>query len=263
MLSVERWMLEVHLLHMDTFLREPAIVRPVKGKQSPDVGRISVLAATQPDIKELRTRASLTDPMSRNLFTAKLYMGAETGGRFSLAGPFVGAPYGVMILETLIEWGARRFIFWGWCGAVNKHVQVGDIVIPTGAIIDEGTSRHYQKNEEGISRPSPAMVHAIRAALCDAEPQVHEGLIWTTDAVFRETRDKVLFHQSKGAVAVEMELSALFTVAAFHQVDIGGILVVSDELSELTWKPGFKNERFKMGRMAAAEAVYSVCKELS
>ena len=154
MLSVESWMLEVHLLNKNTFLREPAIVRPIKGKQSPDIGPVSILVATQPDINIMRKLASLSEEMSRNLFTGKLYVGTDRADHLSLAGPFVGAPYGVMLLETLIAWGASRFIFWGWCGAISTRVQVGDIIIPTGAMIDEGTSRHYQKNQEGISRPS-------------------------------------------------------------------------------------------------------------
>jgi purine-nucleoside phosphorylase len=248
---------------MGTFLHEPAIVRPTKTKQTPDIGPVSVLAATRPDLQILRDLASLTKKMSRNLFTGKLYIGPEETGRLSVAGPFVGAPYGVMLLETLIEWGARRIIFWGWCGAISKSVQIGDIIIPTGAMIDEGTSRHYQASQDGISRPSRVMVQKIRRACHKAATDVHEGLIWTTDAVFRETAEKVLFYQSKDVLAVEMELSALFTVAAFHQVDIGGILVVSDGLSNLTWEPGFKSQRFKAGRMAAGEAVYSICKELS
>jgi len=248
---------------MDSFLHEPAIVRPVKNKHSAGIGPVSVLVATQPDVKILRDLTSLTKEKSRTLFTGKLYIGPEETGCFSVAGPFVGAPYGAMLLETLIEWGARRIIFWGWCGAISKSVQNGDIIIPTGAMIDEGTSKHYQTNQEGISHPSQVMVEAIRTALNNAATDVHEGLIWTTDAVFRETSEKVLFYQSKDVLAVEMELSALFTVAAFHQVDIGGILVVSDELSHLTWKPGFKSKRFKEGRMAAGEAVCSICKELS
>jgi purine-nucleoside phosphorylase len=248
---------------MDTFLHEPAIVRPVKNKHSPDIGPVSVLVATQPDMKILRDLASLNKETSRNLFTGKLYVGPEETGCLSVAGPFVGAPYGAMLLETLIEWGARRIIFWGWCGAISKSVHNGDIVIPTGAMIDEGTSRHYQTDQEGISRPSRVMVEKIRTAFNNEATDVHEGLVWTTDAVFRETNEKVLFYQSKNVLAVEMELSALFTVAGFHQVDIGGVLVVSDELSHLSWKPGFSSKRFKEGRMAAGKAVYSLCKELS
>jgi purine-nucleoside phosphorylase len=248
---------------MDTFLHEPAIVRPVKTKQSPDIGPVSVLASTRPDVEILRDLAALTKEMSRNLFTGKLYIGSETTGRLSVAGPVVGAPYGVMLLETLIEWGARRIIFWGWCGAISRSVKIGDIVVPTGAVIDEGTSKHYQTDRDGISKPSGVMAQKIAKALDSAATDVHEGLIWTTDAVFRETSEKVLFHQSKNVLAVDMELSALFTVAAYRQVDIGGILVVSDELSHLTWKPGFKSQRFKQGRMAAGEAVYSICRELS
>lgn len=208
-------------------------------------------------------RASFTAENSRPLYNGKLYTASEALGCFTVVGPFVGAPYAVMLLETLIGWGARRFVFWGWCGAVFEDVRIGDIIIPTGAMIDEGTSRHYRENQEGISRPSPEMVRRIRGALGASAAGVHEGLIWTTDAVFRETKEKVLFYQSKGVLAVEMELSALFTVAAFHGVELGGILVVSDELSQLTWKPGFKSPQFKAARMAAGNAVFSICRELS
>lgn len=75
-----------------------------------------------------------------------------------------------------------------------------------------------------------------------------EGDIWSTDAIFRETREQVSRYQEQGILAVEMELSALFTVGRFHGIDIAGILVVSDELSTLQWQPGFRDERFKQSR---------------
>jgi purine-nucleoside phosphorylase len=83
----------------------------------------------------------------------------------------------------------------------------------------------------------------------------HAGAVWSTDAVFRETRQRVATYQQSGILAVDMETSALCSVAKFRGVDLGVILVVSDELSSLTWRPGFKHERFMHGRKTACRVI--------
>lgn len=72
-----------------------------------------------------------------------------------IAGPFMGAPYAVMIMETLIQWGVKKFIFTGWCGSISESLKIGSILIPESAIIDEGVSRHYtyDSSNAGISYP--------------------------------------------------------------------------------------------------------------
>jgi purine-nucleoside phosphorylase len=90
----------------------------------------------------------------------------------------------------------------------------------------------------------------------------HAGAIWTTDAVYRETREKVESYQKQGVLAVEMEVSALFSVARFRQVELGAMLVVSDELSALKWRPGFKDKRFVAGRKIACRMVKEACQQL-
>jgi uridine phosphorylase len=179
----------------------------------------------------------------------------------SFVGPIIGAPYAVMLFETLIAWGARSFIFFGWCGAISPDVKIGDILIPTSAVVDEGTSIHYLQPRESVVHPSPATTGLIKTILSDRDIAFHEGRIWSTDAIFRETPDKVSHYQSSGVVAVEMELSALFSVGRFRNVDVGGILVVSDELSTLKWHPGFKDERFKQGRKSACEVIRQICQQ--
>jgi uridine phosphorylase len=103
------------------------------------------------------------------------------------------------------------------------------------------------------------VVAEIRNACRNTKHRFQEGPVWSTDAIFRETRDKVRHYQDQGVLAVEMELSALFTVGKYRGVEVGGILVVSDELTTLTWRPGFKDERFEKGRVAACEAVKQIC----
>ena len=60
----------------------------------------------------------------------------------------------------------------------------------------------------------------------------------------RETREKVERYQKEGVLAVEMEISALFTVAKFRGAELGAMPVVSDELATFKWRPGFKMEEF-------------------
>lgn len=69
--------------------------------------------------------------------------------------------------------------------------------------------------------------------------------IWTTDASFRETEDKVREYSSRGILGVEMEASALMSVAKFRDVDLAVALAVSDELYKEKWNPGFGSRKLK------------------
>jgi purine-nucleoside phosphorylase len=91
----------------------------------------------------------------------------------------------------------------------------------------------------------------------------HKGPVWSTDAPYRETGDRVLSLQKKGVLGVDMELSALLTVGHFRQVEMGALLVVSDELGTLRWRPGFSSSRFKRSRRIAAEVVCSACLKIA
>jgi purine-nucleoside phosphorylase len=167
-----------------------------------------------------------------------------------------------MLAESLIAWGARQIVFIGWCGAVSKPVEIGDIVLPTSALIDEGTSRHYLPDIRE-SYPSALLAEQL-SEICTADGRViHQGPVWTTDAPFRETRDKVLAGQRRGVLAVEMEASGLFSLGAFRRADVAAVLVVSDDLSDLSWRAGFKDPRFAGGREAVGHIIGRFCDKLT
>lgn len=243
---------------------DDAVVKPVKGKRTPDTGRRAVLVGTSVDLDQLVRSLDLSTRRPHPLFTSRLYVRARNDAEpVSLVGPIVGAPYAVMLLETLVAWGVRHFFFFGWCGAVSPAVKIGDILLPTAAFIDEGTSVHYCDSQEAptVSHPTPASVEKIRYMLDPENTRLHAGAVWTTDAIFRETPNKIRRFQAKGALAVDMEMSALFSAAHYRGVEIGGILVVSDELSSLHWLPGFKTEAFASGRSLACEIIKRLCQQ--
>ena len=239
-----------------------AIVNPIKSKKTSDIGPVAVMAATEMDLFLLCDLLDFKRDDYRRLFTSRLYAHQSSSGGICLSGPCIGAPYAAMMLESLIVWGASRIIFLGWCGAVSKQVKIGDIILPTSAVVDEGTSRNYTDTNSGPSQPASSMASLIGQVLEDNRIDFHSGKIWTTDAVYRETREKVENYQKQGVLAVEMEISALYSVAQFRQVELGGILVVSDELSSFKWRPGFKDQRFVAGRKTACRMVKQSCRQL-
>jgi len=239
--------------------KNDGIVIPLKGKNSPNLEPVAVMMSSQTDLSLFCSLAGLDKKKYRNLFVSRLYVGDTTETGFSVVGPFVGAPYAAMLLETLIAWNVKKIIFFGWCGAISHDVKIGDIIIPNGAIIDEGTSKHYHQGDDDISQPSSYILKKTKVAFKKAGLAFHEGLVWSTDAIYRESCEKVKYYQQKDVLAVEMELSALFTVGKFRNVQMGGILVVSDELSTLTWQPGFREQRFKESRMAMVKAIKALC----
>ncbi len=239
-----------------------AIVNPVRNKRSPRLGPVAVMVSPKADLPQFRTRMpGLADQYSR-IYLSRLYTPKTDEPGISLAGPMVGAPYAVMIMETLIAWGCRQVLFFGWCGGMGADVRIGDVVIPTRAEIDEGTSRHYLGPGVGAVAPSDALVQQLDGALSGRGVPVHKGGVWTTDAVYRETRAKVARYQKAGVLGVDMETAALFTVARYRQVAVAGVLVVSDELTPTAWQPGFKTAGFRDGRIAAIDGILAAAQEL-
>jgi uridine phosphorylase len=235
------------------------IVTPVVSRNTPRLGPVVVMAGSQADLDDFVRRFARRPSEARPLFTSRLY---PSGDSLSLVGPLIGAPYAVMLLETLAAWGAKTFLFLGWCGAISPSVTVGDLILPTSAVVDEGTSRHYGLDIGRRATPAPNLVAHVRQAYAAAAIAIREGTVWSTDAIYRETREKVAYHQSSGVLAVEMEFSALVAAGLFRGVDVAGVLVVSDELGSFTWRPGFKDERFKKARHEAACGMEALCRNL-
>ncbi|MGD8369304.1 MAG: nucleoside phosphorylase [Desulfobacterales bacterium] len=241
---------------------EQGIVRPLRGRSSPTLGSLAVMAATRTDFSDL-CRLLGRDPRSgRRLYTSRLIL--QDGGP-AVIGPMVGAPYAAMVMETLIAWGANRFVFVGWCGTISPELPIGALLLPDAALIDEGTSVHYPTpgaSDKKRCAPSARMQGSIAAAMQTVDVGFRTGAVWSTDAIFRETPSQVLRFRQMGAVAVEMEASALFSVGRFRGVEVGAAMVVSDDLSELVWRHGFHDPRFERGRQALCEGIAALCRTM-
>jgi uridine phosphorylase len=237
------------------------IVYPRKGKDDPNIGSVAVMVAMEKDLALMRRSMGIEATATCRILSSRLYEVKDSHQNVTMVGPMIGAPYAVMILEKLVVLGAKKILFFGWCGSIQQGVRIADFVVPDRAVIGEGTSAYYAEDSE-YSRPSHRMTKAIEESLASSSIPFHKGSVWSTDAPYRETTQKVLLLQADGVLGVDMELSALFTVARFRHVEIGALLVVSDELGTLRWRPGFSSSKFNRSRKMAAKVICEICRKL-
>lgn len=236
---------------------EEGIIYPRKGPRDPEVGPDAVLLLVPGLLRDFVAFTGARKVQEGTMALASLYL-CQTPGVSpppALAGPFIGAPQAILGVEKLIALGARRLWFLGWCGSLQPGLTVGHTVLPLSAIPEEGTSPHYPL---GGARPGadPLMVEHLEQGLKGAGLPYRKGALWTTDAAYRETPAKVRSYSEQGVLAVEMEVSAILTVACFRGVQAAGLLLVSDELSSLRWRPHFGNPLLREVSAQASEVLW-------
>ena len=133
-----------------------------------------------------------------------------------------GAPQAVDTVETLAALGVKNIIAVGMCGAYDENVRVGEIIAPQKAFVEEGTSLHYYESIEA-SYPNGDLLEMATALL-----RIRNDPIVSSDAVYRQTFNKEQMWRDKGAVGVDMETSAVFSVAQYLGLKAVALLMVSD-----------------------------------
>jgi len=209
-----------------------------------------------------RKRFAGQDPIYRIPFEHgdhEVHVVEHLGKRIAVFNPGVGAPAAATSLEDIIGLGATKIIGCGGAGIVKQGFDVGHIIVPTGAVRDEGTSHHYQPVEVAVV-PHPLAVDAIDAELSDAGVPHDKGLTWTTDAIFRETPEKVARRREQGCISVEMEASAMFAVAMFRGAVYGQLLYAGDDVSAQTWDHRHWEKQTSVRERVLELALNAVCR---
>ena len=152
----------------------------------------------------------------------------------ALMHPGVGAPLAAGLLEEMIGQGGRKFVVCGGAGVLDGGIPTGHLIIPASAVRDEGTSYHYLPPGREVNA-SPSAVSAIKKVFTRRKIKYLVGKTWTTDAFYRETKNKVALRKAEGCLTVEMEAAALFAVAKFRKVKLAQILYAGDDVSGEKW----------------------------
>ena len=164
------------------------------------------------------------------------YTGFLNGKKVSVTSTGIGGPSAAIALEELVKVGGKNFIRVGTCGGMQKEVKSGDLVIATGAIRMEGTSKEYAPIE------FPAVSDfEITTALKQASEKLqlphHIGIVQCKDAFYGQHNPEIMPVSYElenkwqawlrlGALASEMESAALFVAGSFLKVKVGSIFLV-------------------------------------
>jgi uridine phosphorylase len=148
----------------------------------------------------------------------------------------VGAPVAAIVIEELAALGVRTIVGVGMAGGLSPDLQVGQAVVCSAALRDEGTSHHYSRPGRWAF-PDSELLASLRSALPDASV----GPGWTTDAPYRETAEEIIAYRQEGVLTVDMEASAIFTIGAALGVQTASVFCVSDVLHGEVWEPHFQS----------------------
>jgi uridine phosphorylase len=192
-----------------------------------DPGRVPMIARYFDDARHIAT--------NREYVT---YTGTLDGVPVSATSTGIGSPSAAIAMEELAAIGSDTFLRVGKSGGLQEHLPVGSLVIATGAVRDEGTSRAYVP----IEFPAVADLQLVNALVAAAEESgipYHYGIVESKDAFYAEIRPESLPNgaavtqhwtalRAAGVLASEMEAAALFTIASSKRLRAGCLLQVAD-----------------------------------
>ena len=200
------------------------------------------------------------------------YTGTIDGVKVSVTSTGIGGPSASIAIDELAKCGAHTFIRVGTCGGMQEDVLGGDVVIATGAVRMEGTSREFAPIEY------PAVSDfCVTNALVDAAKKIgvrnHVGVVQGKDSFFGQHEPEIMPVSYElenkwnawirmGCLASEMESAALFIAGSFLRVRVGScFLVVANQERA---KKGLSNEQVHDTELAitvAVEAIRSLIKQ--
>ena len=147
----------------------------------------------------------------------------------------VGASACIVQYEEIFAMGLEKMVVFGTCGVLDKSIDDLAIIIPNSAIRDEGTSYHYLPEGDSIELDATYKDLFIEI-LKEHDFDYVTGPTWTTDAFYRETRDKVNYFKEKGCLCVEMEASAIAAICKYKNLHSFIFFYAGDNLDSVTWE---------------------------
>lgn len=144
----------------------------------------------------------------------------------------IGGAAAAGLLEEITAMGAKKVLYFGSCGSLDKDITAGHLLVPTSAYRDEGTSYHYAPPSDYIEVKTADRLSEIFDEL--SVPYI-KTKTWTTDAIYRETQDNMAKRKSEGCSVVEMECASIMAAAQYRGIDAYQFLYAADCLDGEQW----------------------------
>jgi len=156
------------------------------------------------------------------------YTGTYEGKRVSVQGTGMGCPGATIVFEELVQLGVKKLIRVGTCGGLQPDHELGDLIVALTAVPADSTASHLVGGEPHCPTASWELIHGAVHVAKEMGQDMRVGPIVSSDLFYNPNEGQYDRWSARGILAVEMEASALFTVAALKGVQGGCLLTVSD-----------------------------------
>ena len=160
------------------------------------------------------------------------FTGTYRGTPVSVQATGMGTPSISIVVEELLNLGARRLVRIGTCGGFATDLRLGDLIVATAACPADGATRTYLGGDAYAPAPDFGLTHRLVHAAEEAEIAVRAGPVVSVDVFYNPDPDYARTWRERGVIAVEMEASALFYLAGRAGVEAACLLTVSDIVGE-------------------------------
>ena len=144
----------------------------------------------------------------------------------------IGGAATVGIMEEIIARGVKNFIFFGSCGTLSKNIKPGHFILPTEAYRDEGTSYHYLPVTDFIKVKT---VDKLAKVFDKQNLKYIKTKTWTTDALYKETKNKMQNRKDAGCLVVDMECASIMAVSNVRNINSYQFFYSDDTLDGKVW----------------------------
>jgi DeoD family purine-nucleoside phosphorylase len=188
-----------------------------------------VLLTGDPQRAEALAARHLASVRCTNTYRGLLGFRGESAGRaVTVQATGMGGPSTAIVMEELVQLGARAFVRLGTCGALAPTLGLGDVLIASSACNLAGAARDLAGVEGHAAAPDPALLCALIELARARAPGAHCGPIASMD-LFYDPRPELQARLARlGVLALEMEASTVFTLGAIHRCPSACLLTVSD-----------------------------------
>ncbi|MFB6142590.1 MAG: nucleoside phosphorylase [Halorientalis sp.] len=199
-----------------------------------DVESVVLLPGDPGRVDRIAAHCEAVEEVARNR-EYKLVNATYGGTPLTVCSTGIGSPSAAIAAEELATVGAGTLIRVGTTGALQSDVEIGDMVVATGAAKEEGTTKRYE-SATYPAVPDAAVLRALADRAAADEGRAHVGPVATDDAFYAETDECVDDWEDAGLLAVEMEAAAIFTLARRRGLRAGAVCTVDGNLVEGTQK---------------------------
>ncbi|WP_266078773.1 nucleoside phosphorylase [Haladaptatus caseinilyticus] len=199
-----------------------------------DLNDIALIPGDPGRVDRIAKQCDTSDVVSENR-EYKVVNAEYEGVPLTICSTGIGCPSATIAIEEMEAVGVETVIRVGTTGALQQDIEIGDMVVATGAAKDEGTTRRYEKD----TYPAVPEYNVLSALVDSAEANdedVHVGPIASDDAFYAETDEYVSDWEEANILSVEMEAAAVFSVARRKGMRSGAICTVDGNLVKGTQK---------------------------